>query len=213
MKVKGPELEPRMQFDRAKLKTVILYTCARCDQSNLGAVKLNKVLYYADMLHYVNVGTPITGANYKKLARGPVCEGLLPILRELERDGALEIRDVNYFGYRKKEYHALIEPDVERLSKAELLVLEEVIDFVCHNNTAKTISEFSHNAAWEMAEFGEVIPYSSAFLLYPGEVSQEAMDWAAKEVASGATERPKEKALGDISLKAFRDRISEARRR
>jgi hypothetical protein len=38
-----------MQFDRAKLKAVILYTCAKCEASKLGAVKLNKVLYYGDI--------------------------------------------------------------------------------------------------------------------------------------------------------------------
>jgi hypothetical protein len=39
-----------MQFDRAKLKTVILYACSKCDAEQMGAVKLHKVLYFADML-------------------------------------------------------------------------------------------------------------------------------------------------------------------
>lgn len=199
-----------MQFDREKLKTVILYICAQSHQSNLGAVKLNKVLYYADMIHYAHVGTPITGATYRKRAFGPVCENLLSILRELQKEGRLEIRETDYFGYRKKEYIARVAADASRLSEGERVLLNEVIDFVCDNNTAKTISEFSHNRAWEMAEFGDVIPYTSSFLLYPTQVSPEAMEWAAQEVKSGVL--AEEEALECVPVEDFRARILEARR-
>ena len=55
-----------MQFDRAKLKTVILYVCSRCEPAQLGAVKLHKVLYFTDMLHYAHAGTAVTGATYRE---------------------------------------------------------------------------------------------------------------------------------------------------
>ena len=91
-----------MQFDRAKLKTVILYICSKCEPSQLGVVKLHKALYLADMLVYAYVGAPITGATYRKRALGPTCDQLLAVLRELSKEGVLEIREVEYFGYRKK---------------------------------------------------------------------------------------------------------------
>jgi hypothetical protein len=145
-----------MQFDREKLKAVVLYVCSRSEPSQLGAVKLHKVLYYADMIQYAVSGTPITGALYRKRQLGPTCDALLPILRELEQADALRVREVDYFGYLKKEYEIVATPDMRRLTSAEVSLIDEVIDFVCRQNTAKTISEFSHGIPWEIAEFGVV---------------------------------------------------------
>jgi hypothetical protein len=203
-----------MQFDRAKLKTVILYTCANCDPLHLGAVKLHKVLYFADMLHYAHVGAPITGATYRKRALGPTCDQLLPTLRDLDNAGDIEVRDVDYFGFRKKEYVPLRAPEIERLSESERSLLDEVIEFVCRNNTAKTISDYSHNRAWEMAQFGDILPYYSAFLLFPTQVSPEAMEWASGEIenleaSAGSHNDPNP--LGGSDFRDFRNRVRQAR--
>ena len=200
-----------MQFDRAKLKTVILYTCSKCEPSKLGAVKLHKVLYFADMLHYAFIGTPITGATYRKRPFGPTCDNLLPTLRELKNEGGIEIRKSEYFGYQKKEYIARHDPEIERLSDEALALLNDVIDFVCNNNTAKTISEYSHNRAWEMAEFGDVLQYHSVFHLFPTQVSQEAMEWASGEVSKIGAGKVGNEAVGDTTFRAFRNRVLEAR--
>ena len=200
-----------MQFDRTKLKTVLLYTMNKCEASNLGAVKLHKVLYYADMLHYACVGTPITGSTYRKRPLGPTCYQLLPTLRELKNQGAVEIREVDYFGYRKKEYIAVESPQIDRLSHFEVMLLDEVIDFVCFNNSAKTISEFSHNRAWEIAEFGEVLPYNSVFSIFPTQVSPEAMEWAAGEVAALEASGSLKDTVGGVTFADFRNRVLQAR--
>ena len=200
-----------MQFDRGKLKAVILYTCAKCDSSLLGAVKLHKVLYFADMLHYADTGVPITGATYRKRALGPTCDQLLSTLRDLSKENRIEILEVDYFGFRKKEYVPLADPDIERFSKSELSLLDEVIDFVCRSNTAKTISDYSHNRAWDMAEFGDVLPYHSVFLLFPTQVSQEAMEWASGEVSKIEAQGPKQNAVGGELFRDLRNRVLEAR--
>ena len=201
-----------MQFDRAKLRTVILYICSRCEPSQLGAVKLHKALYFADMLVYAYVGAPITGATYRKRALGPTCDQLLAALRELSKEGALEIREVEYFGFRRKEYVSLAKPETERLSSAELSVLDEVIEFVCRSNMAKAISDFSHNRAWELAEFGDVLPYHSVFHLFPTQVSPEALDWASGEVGQIEDKRSRNAALGGTAYGDFRNRVLETRK-
>jgi peptide deformylase len=162
-----------MQFDKTKLRAVVLYTCAHCGPADLGAVKLHKVLYFTDMLHHVRVGTSVTGATYRKRPFGPTCDQLLPLLRALSAAGAIEIRESEQFGFRKKEYVAKEVPQIERLSGQELSLLDDMIEFVCYENTAKTISEFSHNRAWKEAELGDVLPYDSAFLWFPHEVPLE----------------------------------------
>lgn len=200
-----------MQFDRAKLKDVILYACSRCEPSRLGAVKLHKVLYFSDMLHYAGVGAPMTGATYRKRPMGPTCDQLLSILSELSREKRLHIRDVEYFGYLKKEYIPLTEKAPDSLSKTERTLLDEVIEFVCVDNTAKTISEFSHNKAWEVAEFGEELPYTSVFHIFPTQVSDEAKSWALGEAKEIEATRSKSDPLGFITFAAFRKRLHAER--
>jgi hypothetical protein len=200
-----------MQFDRTKLKTVILYACTKCDPSEIGAVKLHKVLYFADMLHFAHVGTSITGSTYRKRALGPTCDQLLTAISDLVRERALEVREVDYFGFRKKEYVPLAKPEIDRLNETETSLLDEVIEFVCRTNTAKTISDYSHNRAWELAEFGDILPYHSVFHLFPTQVSQEAMDWAAGELKNFEAERPSDKAVGGTAFRDFRKRVLETR--
>lgn len=198
-----------MQFNRAKLKTAILYTCAHCDPSHLGAVKLHKVLYFADMLHYAHVGAPITGATYRKRPHGPTCDELLPTLSEMEKAGHINVREVDYFGYRKKEYTALDSPDAALFSESERALLDEVIEFVCRNNSAKTISDFSHNRAWEIAEFGETLPYNSVYLLYPTQASPEALEWGAQEAKKIETQRSQGNTLGRRPFRTLRESVLE----
>lgn len=199
-----------MQFDRAKFKDVVLYTCHKCDRSILGATKLNKVLYFTDMIRFASSGCAVTGATYRKRKHGPTTDQLLPALRELVSEGKLQINDVNFFGFTKKEYVALGQPNIERLGKEEIILLDEVIDFVCAENTAKTISEYSHQAPWEMVEFGQEIPYHSAFLLFHSEVSLEALDWAEAEAKAIADQAARSQQVAYTDGSVFRRRLREA---
>ena len=198
-----------MQFDREKLKTVVLYICSRLEPSQLSAVKLHKALYFADMIHYALNGAPITGAVYRKRQFGPTCDALLVVLRDLEQDNALKVREVDYFGYRKKEFEALASPDMERLTAVEAGLIDEVIDFVCRQNTARTISEFSYAIPWETAEFGEVLPYHSAIHLFPTQASLETLEWGAGEAAAIEAQRSNEDPMGLPDFAAFRKRVLE----
>jgi len=198
-----------MQFDRAKLKAAILYICSECEANQLGSVKLHKVLYFADMLHYAFVGIPITGATYRKRPFGPTCDELLPTLRDLNNQGAIRTRDVDYFGYIKREYIAVDSAEIDRFNRTEKAILDEMISFVCRDNSAKTISEFSHNRAWDLAEYGDVLPYTSVFHIIPTEVSPETMEWAEAEVKKLEDQKSAGRALGSISFGDFRRRVFE----
>ncbi len=201
-----------MQFDRTKLHDLILYACSKCEPADLGAVKLHKVLYFSDMLFYAVVGSPITGATYRKRPFGPTCDQLLSALSELSGSGQIRVEEVNYFGYRKKQYYTSGEVDCLRLSESERGVIDQVIDFVCKRNSAKSVSEFSHNRAWELAEFGEVLPYCSVFQIFPTQASQEAMEWAEAQADAIAAEKSRSDTLDYVDFAAFRSRVLESRR-
>ena len=50
-------------FNAEKFRELLVYVSKKCeDDPTFGAVKLNKILYYADFAAYRQGGKPITGA-------------------------------------------------------------------------------------------------------------------------------------------------------
>jgi hypothetical protein len=204
-------LNPAVQFDRTKFKELILFVCGSCEPSRLGAVKLHKILYLADMLRFAFEGRAITGSVYIKREFGPTSQHLLGALRELQREDAIRVGACIYFRFRKATYLPTREPDLSIFTEDEIALVRDVVDFVANQNTAKTISEFSHSRAWEMAEFGAEIPYHTAFALFPSEVSDEAIEWAASVSGEVEAERSQRPAVDHESFADFRSRMQADR--
>ena len=92
------------KLDRRKLRDAIRMIIDQCEPSALGQVKLHKALYYLDMLSFLHTGRSVTGSTYKKRPYGPTNEHLQHTLKSMSRDGELEIKTVDYFGYPKCEF-------------------------------------------------------------------------------------------------------------
>jgi hypothetical protein len=204
-------------YDRDKLRAAILHVISSCEPGRLGAVKLHKVLYYSDMLLFAVSGKVITGAAYRKRPFGPTCDAALSILQDLAKSGEIEIKQVDYYGYLKKEFVAKREPDTNRLAESEKSVLNEILQFVCNSNSAKTISDLSHDMVWDMVEFGETIPYHNAIHLIPNETSLDALDWAKSAEREIEASRPKPERYTEVTLafkdvRAVREGMAELRR-
>jgi hypothetical protein len=174
------------QFEREKFKALVHYISSRCedDPSRLGAVKLNKILWYAEIGKFVRTGTALTGARYIKRQFGPVPADIQEIVAELEQERKLAVKDVPYHKYDKREYISLREPDVDVFfSASDIVDINRVIDMVCDTHSATTISEQSHNEPWQLAEIGEELPFYTA-LAIPGEITEEDLKWADKKIAT-----------------------------
>jgi hypothetical protein len=169
-----------LQFNRQKLKAVVHEVCSRADPRELGKVKLHRILYFADMMTFVAKGAPLTGVEYRKQQFGPAATHLTWALRELVREGKIGVRERDYFGFRKLDFVPRRAPDLDDLADDERRLLADIADFVC-GRSAREISEISHNAAWESAAIGETIPYFTAFLLAPCEVTDEDVEWGTRE--------------------------------
>lgn len=178
-----------VQFDREKFKEAILLLTSYCPPEELGNVKLHKMLYFADMLTFLEEGRPLTGVDYLKQKFGPTARHLTSAVDELAREGRLSVREAEYHGFFKKDYVPTAAFAAARLSKREQTLLREVADFV-RGKTAKQISEISHNAAWEAAELGEVIPHFTALELVPVEVTDADRAWALETAKAHAGARP-----------------------
>jgi hypothetical protein len=201
-----------VKFDKEKLLSAILYIVQNTRPDRLGAVKLHKVLYYADMMTFLETGRAITGTVYRKRPFGPASNAVLHALDELSGDGRLEIEWVDYHGFQKMQFSAAVLTDTNALSKAELETLDEMIDFVCNANSARTISELSHDLPWQMVEFGDVMPYHNAISMIPSFPSDDDLEWAAEEVKRVETARAGSDKVEDIDPATFRGRVAEMRR-
>ncbi len=150
-----------------RLREAMLYVAGRLrdDPGGRGAVKLNKVLWWADFESFRERRRSVTGATYQKLPEGPAPVRLAPARDALIADGAaaLQKRDV---GAPNPEnvLHALRTPrpvfDTDDC---------RYLDMACtkfHGMTGCECSEFSHRVSvgWRAVEMTQIIPYETSII-------------------------------------------------
>jgi uncharacterized phage-associated protein len=189
------------KLDSEKFKDVVHYVVHHVNATDgrdaLGNTKLHKVLYYSDVLHFLDKGRPLTGADYLRQRFGPTARCLSSALRELEQEKRVSVSHRNYYGYSKCDYDSLKEFRSNRLSTEERDLIQHVVSFVC-KHTAHEISEFSHDDVWASVPMGERIPYYAAYAIFPAEVSDEDIREATSEVIALAPKIQRGKREGRV---------------
>ncbi len=107
-------------------------------------VRLNKLLFYADFLHFKNFGRAISGAKYAALPMGPVPDNYAPIFGLIERSGYIltELID-EYEGFVAKEKF-----NKELFSGNELETLRNVLDAFQYKKTNEIVHLSHQEKAW-----------------------------------------------------------------
>lgn len=161
-----------------KLADVAHYVIAHCPPDKLGATKLNKVLWYADVVFYRMHGKTITGADtYEKRQFGPVPIGINAVLRKLEMAGAIVERKTPTPAGLRREFVWITPPQVEKFTAEEIETLRDIMSAICDGHSAASISELTHDALWDETEIG--LPMSiKAGAVIPGEITPDAIEWA-----------------------------------
>jgi hypothetical protein len=171
---------PQETFDQQdaeqKLKELILYIAARsADDSNFGAVKLNKLLYYCDFRAYQELGTPITGVQYVRRQEGPAPRRLLPVRRAMEEGNEILLWKKPLPGQYNPQDRVVPrrEANLDLFSSREVALIDSVIQ-ECWSKTGTQLSEETHQVVgWRLATEGEEIPYETAFIesIKPAEIA------------------------------------------
>ncbi len=170
-----------IKLDWRKLKKVTHHICHKAaNPSVLGSIKLNKVLWYSDAIHYIQHGKPITGETYVKRQHGPVPKHIVAIVNELVDEGKVARGKVDYFGHMKAEYISIFAPDEidSTLTATEVDLIDRAFEHVCLNNTAQSISEETHGVIWELAKLGEELPLCTVYASEVAEVNEDDVEWA-----------------------------------
>lgn len=164
-----------------KLEALAHYICYKCqDPTVLGSIKLNKILWYSDMIALQIRGKAITGETYVKRQFGPVPKHILETLKKLETSGDIVIRQTDYHGYPKRDFIAMTKPDFSVFTSEEISIVDDVLQEVCYNHTATSISLATHDDIWKLAEIGEEIPLETAFASKLGDISEDDVKWAKR---------------------------------
>ncbi|MEJ7814783.1 MAG: Panacea domain-containing protein [Rubrobacter sp.] len=143
---------------------MILYVADKCeDDRTFGAVKLNKILFYADFISFAEYGEPITGVKYRKFQQGPVPTILKRVRFEMEESGEVVVRKKSYHGRMQHRLIPLRPPNFDLLRARDIALVDDVIQMLW-NCSAQEVSELSHDRAWRNASEGEAIPYEAAFV-------------------------------------------------
>ena len=161
----GNKKEEMTIFNELKFRELLLYVASRCEgDANFGAIKLNKMLFLADFTAYAYLGESISGAEYEALELGPAPRLLKPIRDDMVKNNDIVVREQTRFGYAQHRVIPLRDPDLTLFSGAEIALVDHIIE-VFREDTGKDLSELTHGMyGWQIAQYKEVIPYSSVFL-------------------------------------------------
>ncbi|CAN5789844.1 hypothetical protein BH23ACT11_BH23ACT11_29620 [soil metagenome] len=149
---------------RERLRELILYIADKCEYDRtFGAVKLNKILFFADFVSFAEYGESITGIRYKKYQQGPVPTALRSLRDEMESKGDIVLKKKEYHGRTQNRVISLREPDFDKFRARDIALVDKVIEMLWERNAVQ-VSEMSHNKAWKNASEGEAIPYEASFV-------------------------------------------------
>lgn len=166
-----PKRVPRLTYvvelpgGQNRLRQMILYVSVQCrNAERFGHIKLNKILWKADFDAYAARKVPITGRRYQREKFGPVPKEMLPLHRDMLRDGLIRVEQVD-FGDDIVEHRTipLVQPDLSLFDKDDMDFVDGSIRYYW-NMTGMESSDDSHGVAWRTRANHEPMPYESAFL-------------------------------------------------
>jgi len=154
------------QSNLQRLADAAHYVIARTEPEKLGATKLNKILWYADLEHYRRTGRSITGLRaYRRMPRGPVPLDIDRAIALLKRDGRIVERKSKVHDYERREFIWLKDPDLSIFSPLELDLINRFIDQI-RDLSAAEISEITHeDELWKELENGDTMPIGAASII------------------------------------------------
>lgn len=140
-----------------KIETVISYIAENV--SNLFKVKLMKMLWYSDVLSFIENGSAMTGMVYRHESMGALPIGHYSLMN-LEN---LNIKEEISYSYDSMLHvYPTVGMDYSILSDEEINILGKVIDKF-KNFKAKDIVNYMHEEkAYKETRSGEIIPFSLA---------------------------------------------------
>ena len=156
------------------------------DPSGRGAVKLNKVLWWADFESFRERGCSVTGSAYQRLSEGPAPVSLLPVRKQLEKSAEIKIEERSSGASLPEQVVCPRRSHRPVFDSDDLSFLDRSLAKF-RGWSGNKCSEFSHrvSAGWQSVDDGQIIPYETA-LVDTRPVTDDDRAWArSAAVAAG----------------------------
>jgi uncharacterized phage-associated protein len=130
--------------------------------------KMNKLLFYADFLHYSKTGYSISGMTYVAITHGPVPKNYGGIYDRLSEEGYVDIEEVEFDDYGGEKFlNHDGEADMDFFSASERQAIEIVQQKLGRLKTVDIVNVSHDELAWQqnIDQHGR-ISYDYGFSLY-----------------------------------------------
>lgn len=167
--------------DLDKVKELILFVAQRSGEDPyFGGVKLNKILFWADVQAFRERNQSVTGMRYRRLLHGPAPTALIPALKQLEDEGACHEEQRRLGPLTQKRVVPDRDPDLSLLEDWERECLEAAIrDLWSH--TATSASDWSHEfPAYGLTREGAYIPMKRMLLRKVRDLTDEEVEFGRR---------------------------------
>lgn len=169
-------------FDREKFKNLMHYVIFRAgDHDGFGATKLYKVLWFSEARRFILSGSPIAGAEYIREKHGPIPKLGMAVREELVEEGKIKQWRAPYHNRTSWRFKSVVPPFPLMLSDAEKQVVDYWVRHIDEDHTAQSISEESHDYAWEIAGMKEPLPFFALLAAtHTRPPEGETLEWARR---------------------------------
>jgi len=151
-----------------RVAATVHYVIAKANSSKLGHVKLNKILWCADLEHYRWHGVTITGLqHYARTLHGPMSQDIVRAVGQLAREGKVEERTVTVTDYTRRQMVSLQHPDISAFTDAQIGILNQMIDVIVPL-TASQLSRLNRDdPLWNELENNEAMAVATGSIVTP----------------------------------------------
>jgi hypothetical protein len=164
-----------------RLSALAHYVIARTRPDQLGATKLNKVLWWLDCSAYRRWGRSLSGVeNYVRMKFGPVPVGIQTALASLKSRGEIHERSCDTPAGPRREFVALAEPPIHLFTAEEVDQIMQTITTVASMSAAEA-STASHDALWDETEAGAAMSIAAGSVVQR-DTQPDDIAWARAEL-------------------------------
>jgi antitoxin SocA-like protein len=158
----------RDTIDGRRVAAVVHYVIAKANSSKLGHVKLNKILWFADLEHYRRHGVTITGLqHYARTLHGPMSQDIVRAVGRLAREGKVEERTVTVSNYTRRQMVSLQHPDISAFTGAQIGLLDQMIKVIAPLTASQLSRTNRDDPLWNELENNEAMLVATGSIMTP----------------------------------------------
>lgn len=154
----SPRKGGSIAIDIDRVAAAVHYVIFRTDAGKLGHVKLNRILWYADLEYYRRHGASITGLqHYSRAPQGPLAPEVSRAVGLLARTEKVAEQPVAVADYTRREMISLRDPDVLAFRSDEPAILDRMISVVAPLSARQLVQMTSDDPLWQEIKPGEAM--------------------------------------------------------